>query len=178
MLELLATSAEELCANPIYQGFNDRGLVDTTRESTLQNYMTVGYKWTGIETIGLVSLFSDADLTCLLSNDIFDNTTDLPVALDKQAIYEKLRAAFEDTAKCTVFLEKWRKFKPHFSKFKDNEDKLNRRNKMFVPWSGQNRVNAAGRFGSVEEGDPIRFAAMQRWTYQKKISCEMDATKP
>ena len=124
--------------------------------------------------------------------DIFDDTTGLPVALDKQAIYEKLRTAFEDTANCTVFLEKWRKFKPHFSKFKDNKDKLNRRNKMFVPWSGQNRVNAAGRSGSVEEGDPIQFAAMQRWTmmsgagyhalphntYRKKISCEMDATKP
>ena len=59
---------------------------------------------------------------------------------------------------------KWRKFKGFFPKYRDEDDKLNRRLKMFVPPAGQNRINAAGRFGSVDEGDPTRFAAMQHWT--------------
>ena len=164
VMELIAHSVDELRFSKMYTGYNDRGLVDTTRESTFRQYMSVGYKGTGIETVSLMSLFSDAELTCLLTLEDFTEETDLPEALPKQELYVKLRAAFEGVESCEQFLVKWRKFKGFFPKYRDEDDKLNRRLKMFVPPAGQNRINAAGRFGSVDEGDPTRFAAMQHWT--------------
>ena len=54
-------------------------------------------------------------------------------------------------------------FKPHFPKVKDADDKLRKRLKMMVLWSGQNCVGASYNV-SRESDHSEMFTAMQRWT--------------
>jgi len=51
-------------------------------------------------------------------------------------------------------LKKFALFQPFFKKVKDADEKLGRRTKMWVPASGQNRINATERVASLQEGDP------------------------
>ena len=68
--------------------------------------MAAGYRGTGIETVSLRSLFSDTELTCLLTLEEFDEETALPKPLPKQDLYVKLRAVFEGVDTCENFLVK------------------------------------------------------------------------
>ena len=161
---LLACTEHDLKNNPMYAGFNDRGLCDATRESMFRKYMTVGYKGTGAETINNVCMFTDSELTALLSMEAFDEESALPEPLSKTEIYNQLRATMESKDSCDAFVKKFALFQPFFKKVKDADEKLGRRTKMWVPASGQNRINATERVASLEEGDPERFKTMERWT--------------
>ena len=62
-----------------------------------------------------------------------------------------------------LLIQKWELFKPHFAKVKDADDKLGKRLKMMVPWSGQNCVGASYKV-SLEADHSEMFKAMQLWT--------------
>ena len=68
----------------MFAGFNDMGLCDTTSESMFQKYMIVGYKGTGTETINNICMFTDSELTALLSMEAFDKDNALPEPSPRQ----------------------------------------------------------------------------------------------
>jgi len=74
MFDLLACSETELTSR-LYTGFNERELNETTRQSIYEQYTTVGYKGTGIETVNLICMLTNAELTALLTFETFDETT-------------------------------------------------------------------------------------------------------
>ena len=67
MFDLIACTEEEL-TNRLYR-YNERELNDTTRQSIYHIYTTVGYKGTGIESVNLICMLSNAELTALLTLD-------------------------------------------------------------------------------------------------------------
>ena len=174
VLEFIASSTADLKQNRMYAGFNDRGLCDMTSETMYQQYMNVGYKGIGQETINHVCLFTDAELTALFTLENFDSEVSLPEAYSKAQLYSTLRTILEDKEKCKLFLEKWKKFQPHFARIFDADDKLGKRGKIFSPFTGQNRVHSSGR---VATADPTRFFAMERWTMFFWSSMPRTATK-
>ena len=77
LFDLMACTEEEL-SNRLYTGYNERELNETTRQSIYQIYTTVGYKGTGIESVNLIRMLTNAELTALLTLDDFNETTAFP----------------------------------------------------------------------------------------------------
>ena len=71
----------------MYTGYNERELNDTTRQSIYHIYTTVGYKGTGIESVNLICMLTNAELTALLTLDDFDDTTAFPEPKSTQELY-------------------------------------------------------------------------------------------
>ena len=163
LFHLLACTDSELSNNRLYQGFNERDLNSTTRDSIYDHYINVGYKGTGVETINNVVLLDNAELTALLTLEIFSAETELPEAKSKDELFALFRPQLEDPEKLNLLIQKWELFKPHFAKVKDADDKLGKRLKMMVPWSGQNRVGASYKV-SLEADHSEMFKVMQHWT--------------
>ena len=161
---LLACTKNELRDQRIYAGFNERGLNDSTSESMFQKYKTLGYKGTGTENVNHICLLTDAELTAVCTLSQFDDSTVIPEPLPQLELYQLLREALEDRAKCTAFVERWEQFKHFFPKVPDADEKKAFRSKMFGCASGQNRMNSAHRMSTPEEGDAVWFKSMERWT--------------
>ena len=51
---IIACIEDDLKNNHMFAGYNNRGLVDATRESLFHQYMTAGYKGTGAERVNHV----------------------------------------------------------------------------------------------------------------------------
>ena len=100
VLALIACTEDDLKQNRMFAGYNDRGLVDATRESLFHQYITAGYKGTGAETVNHVCLFTDSELTALLTMTYFNDESPLPDLLPKVDIYEQLRAVLESKESC------------------------------------------------------------------------------
>jgi len=94
----------------------------------------------------------------------FDDSTVIPEPLPQLELYQLLREALEDRAKCTAFVERWEQFKHFFPKVPDADEKKAFRSKMFGCASGQNRMNSAHRMSTPEEGDAVWFKSMERWS--------------
>ena len=162
MFDLLACSETELTSR-LYTGFNERELNETTRQSIYEQYTTVGYKGTGIETVNLICMLTNAELTALLTFETFDETTELPQPKPTNELYILLRSQLEDKEKCDALRNKWDEFKPYFPKVKDADDRLVKRNKMLTAGTGQNRINSSFRV-SQEVQHQDMFRRMERWT--------------
>ena len=85
MFDLMACTEEEL-SNRLYTGYNGRELNDTTRQSIYQIYTTVGYKGTGIESVNLICMLTNTELTALLILDDFDDSA-FPEPESTQELY-------------------------------------------------------------------------------------------
>ena len=94
--------------------------------------------------------------------EAFDEESALLEPLSKTEIYNQLRATMEYKDSCNAFVKKFALFQPFFKKVKDADEKLGRRTKMWVPASGQNRINATERVASLQEGDPECFITIKR----------------
>ena len=127
LFHLLACTDSELSNNRLYQGFNERDLNSTTRDSIYDHYITVGYKGTGVETTNNVVLLDNAELTALLTLEIFSAETELPKAKSKDELFALFCPQLEDLEKLNLLIQKWELFKPHFAKVKDADDKLGKR---------------------------------------------------
>ena len=123
--------------------------------------MTDGYRGTGIESINNVILLNNSELIALLTLEHMDDETEMPLSKNKMELFDLLCPALENREKCEELVTKWLKFKECFPEVKDADEKKVFRHKWMVPWTGQNRVNAASRLGS-SEGDQDRFRAMER----------------
>jgi len=150
-------------SNRLHTGYNERELNETTRQSIYQIYTTVGYKGTGIESVNLICMLTNAELTALLTLDDFNETTAFPEPKSTQELYTLLRSYLEDREKCEVLRKKWTTLKSFLPKVKDVDDRLVRRNKMFTPGTGQNRCNAVERVSKGTEHAEM-FKRMERWT--------------
>jgi hypothetical protein len=84
--------------DPLYSGFNERGLHDSSADAIYWQYSNEGYKGTGIETINLSSMLLDAEIKGMLPVD----TNDAFVSL-----YHQLREALENDERCQAFVTKW-----------------------------------------------------------------------
>jgi len=120
----------------------------------------VGYKGTGIESVNLICMLSNAELTALLT---LDDTTAFPEPKSTQELYTLLRSSLEDREQCELLRNKWRTFKTFLPKVKDADDRLVKRTKMFTPGTGQNRCNAVERVSREAEHAEM-FKRMERWT--------------
>ena len=128
MFDLLACTETELTSR-LYTGFNERELNETTQQSIYQQYTTVGYKGTGIETVNLICMLSNAELTALLTLETFHETTELPEPRPTNELYIILCSQLEDKEKCDILRKKWEEFKAYFLKVKDADDRQVYRNK-------------------------------------------------
>ena len=162
LFDLLACTETELTSR-LYTSFNECELSVTTRHSIYQHYTTVGYKGTGIETVNLICMLSNAELTALLTSEKIDETTELPEPRPTNELYILLRSQLEDKEKCDILRKKWEEFKAYFLKVKDVDDRLVKRNKMLTAGTGQNRVNSSFRV-SQEDAYKDMFRRMERWT--------------
>jgi hypothetical protein len=160
VLQFIASKTEDLKSN-LHVGYNERGLVDATRDYTFEQYMTTGYKGTGNESVNLICMLTDSELTCLLTSQEPPSNMIMPQAVPKQTMYEMLRSIIENPDTIGDFVKKWETFCPYLPFVKDVEGQSRPRTHLFVPSSGQNRLNAASR---VLEADPERFILMERWT--------------
>ena len=70
--------------------------VGTTRQSIYQQYTTVEYKGTGIATVNLICMLSNAELNALLTYEKFDETTELPEPRPTNELYILLRSQLKD----------------------------------------------------------------------------------
>jgi len=160
VLQLIACKTEDLKSD-LHVGYNERGLVDATREFTFEQYMTTGYKGTGVESVNLTCMLNDAELTILLVEETFPVNQKMPDAWAKPKLYEQMRSLIENPENIADFVKKWQGFCPNYPYVKTMEGNNRQRTHLFVPSSGQNRLNAAAR---VLEADPARFQLMERWT--------------
>ena len=109
LFHLLASTDSELSNNRLYQGFNERDLNSTTRDSIYDHYINVGYKGTGVETINNVVLLDNAELTALLMTlEIFSAETELPEAKTKDELFALHRPQLEDPEKLNLLIKKKR----------------------------------------------------------------------
>ena len=106
LFHLLACTDSELSNNRLYQGFNERDLNSTTRDSIYDHYINVGYKGTGVETINNVVLLDNAELTALLTLEIFSAETELPEAKSKDELFALFRPQLEDPEKLNLLIQK------------------------------------------------------------------------
>jgi len=120
----------------------------------------VGYKGTGIESVNLICMSSNAELTALLT---LDDTTAFLEPKSTQELYTLLRSSLEDREQCELLRNKWRTFKTFLPKVKDADARLVKRTKMFTPGTGQNRCNAVERVSNEAEHAEM-FKRMERWT--------------
>ena len=66
-------------------------VTSTTRDSIYNHYITVGYKGKGVEAINNVVLLDNAELTAMLTLEIFTAETELPAAKTKDEFFALLR---------------------------------------------------------------------------------------
>jgi hypothetical protein len=159
VLEFIACKTEDLKSD-LHVGYNERGLVDATREFTFEQYMTTGYKGTGVESVNLTCMLTDSELTYLLTLEEPPVDMIMPPAFPKHKIYEMLRSIIENPDAIGDFVKKWERFCPYFPFVKDIEGKAGSAHIcLFKFWP----KSIECRFQSLE-ADPERFKLMERWT--------------